>query len=478
MHKMKISNAMMLFICIITSLLCICFIITDSDRPAGYGLLFLLPLGFTICSIIFLPIYKAIPNNLGATIIIALFFVRMVISPMLMSFGNYAGTIDLNVSSNTLPAILLICYENLTVFFTLFYLASKSSNTIYKGAPTIIRQKIKFKYKLALILMLIILGICIIYTPALMMTYRTIFEIGEYNFTNYEDNWIVKQYGTSFLSKLSLVTGQYLMKAAIVMVPATIIIACSKSKSKIWKWLSLLFVAVPLFFIGGAIARSLIYCVILLMLWTLLYSREKFDKRIIRLLILAGILVISWWIFRSDVTGLSARGWDQFSERFSAYFSGVNVVSGAFNMERTLGLRLRYFVYDFISTFPYGNTIFNISHETIQPFFNSMNDSMGQIPTTIGMGYYYFGILLSPIYSVIFTIVAFKAAEKLVSHNTNPIKYVRLLLTIFQFSMGIIMYNIEITMTMFWTLIFPLYLMERFAYIQDDKITEAQKYDS
>lgn len=472
MKKIKATSATILLLCMAIGVICICLLVIDLDKPVEYDFLFLLPLTFIAGCIVAYRIFDLIPNNLGVSIIVILFFVRMVISPFLMCLGDYAVTISLGVKSNTLPAILLVCYENIIVFITLGILTSKCPHGAQNSIQIVTKQKMKFRYKMILVAVLVVLGVCIVYTPPLLKTYRTIFQIGDEFFTHYEDGMITNQYGTTFLSKLSLVTGQYLMRAVIVMIPASVIIACSNARKKFWKWFSLCFAAVPLFFIGGAIARSLIYCVVLLMLWNLLYNKEKFAKKTIILLFFAAVAVMAWWVLRSSVSqsGNSVSVWETYSKRFSAYFSGVNVVSGAFNMERTFDLRLRYFAYDFLSTFPYGNTIFGISHDTIQPFFNLMNQSSGQIPTTIGMGYYYFGALLSPIYSVIFAIVAFKASEKLMNPSTNPIRYLRLLLTVFQFSMGIIMYNIEITMTNFWTLLLPLYLIEKFSYIKDEYI--------
>ena len=117
-------------------------------------------------------------------------------------------------------------------------------------------------------------------------------------------------------------------------------------------------------------------------------------------------------------------------------------------------------LYDFTETFPYGNTIFHISHETVHTFFNKYNSTFGQIPTTIGMGYYYFGFLLSPIYSVCFTLIALKAGYR-IKNEDNLLPKVRLILTSFYFSMGIVMYNIEITMTNFFCIILPLIILEK-----------------
>ena len=95
-------------------------------------------------------------------------------------------------------------------------------------------------------------------------------------------------------------------------------------------------------------------------------------------------------------------------------------------------------------------------------FFNSANSTYGQIPTTIGSGYYYFGFLLAPIYSVIFTIMAYKMGVKL-NQTSNLISKTRYLFLIITFAMGIIMYNIQITLTIIFSTAVPMYIIERIA---------------
>ena len=123
-------------------------------------------------------------------------------------------------------------------------------------------------------------------------------------------------------------------------------------------------------------------------------------------------------------------------------------------------------IFDFTATVPFGNTIFHTNGEmTIQPFFNMYNDSFGQIPPTIGIGYYYFGPIFAPAYSIIFALISFKAGEKIRCKDfDNPFQFARLIYTVFIFSMGIIMYNIEITMINTLCILVPIIIMEKIAY--------------
>lgn len=453
----------MCFITAAIALICFFSILIDTDKPAYYSALFLLPLTYLVCVLLFSDIFTHIPGNLGAFLIIILFFVRDVISPLLLCLGEFDVTITRGIEDNTIYAILLVSYETIAVFAAMkFSLRKKEkhiqTDTIYKKA------NITSVYIILIVLETLALLVCQYITPVLLSTYRNIFQVGDEFFTNYEDSQVVDLYGTTFITKLSLVTGHYLVRMLTILLPAFFIIVLSKRKRLINKVLSALLCFVPLLFIGGGIARSLIYVIILFFLYNKMFEVKDGEKRTVYLLILAGFAVIGWWIFRSPNNG-GTSNLKRWSRLFSSYFSGVNVVSGVFNLPPDLKYRFRYFIYDFTSTVPYGGTIFGISHETVQPFFNFYNNSFGQIPPTIGMGYYYLGPILAPLYSIVFSVVSIRCSKALNNNKLdNPFRTLRLLLMIFGFSMGIVMYNIEITMTSFFSLYLPLWIMEKISY--------------
>lgn len=90
---MMASSTLIWLTCIFFSLAAVILIVLDINKPAYYNLLYLLPLSFAVLSILFFGLYKHILNNISVAVILILFFVRMVISPLFMSLGNYAGTI-------------------------------------------------------------------------------------------------------------------------------------------------------------------------------------------------------------------------------------------------------------------------------------------------------------------------------------------------------------------------------------------------
>lgn len=463
--KVKSFRSILLIVIVALSFMSSLWILIDSSKPDYYNLLFLVPLLFGIMQICSYKIYNIIPENLAVFMIIMLFFCRMVVSPFFMSIGNYESTIKNNLQYNTDMACLLICYEAIVVFLGLNIFKKKKQNFEVKEFENL-NAKGQKKYLSLVSIILMILIICYKVTPQLSMMYRSVFDIKNQYFTNQEDSFIIDEYGQSFFNKLFLVIGMYLMRASLLIIPAVfIILLYQMNKNNVFsKILSYMFCLMPLLFISGAIARSLIYIMCLILLRNYLFDFKSSNKKIIFFLGVSIVIIVYWWFFNAQNHSINSM-LGYFSERFSSYFSGVNIVSGVFNLPSEIDYKIRYFIYDFITTLPFGNTIFGIKNMTVQPFFNLYNNSYGQIPPTIGMGYYYFGPVLAPIYSIIFAFIAFKNGERLrLKAISNSFQYIRILYTIFVFSMGMTMYNIEITMTNVFCLIIPMLIMEKIAY--------------
>ncbi len=486
LYKMKNTSTLLNFALIIFSLLTIFLIIFDFSKPEYYNALFLLPLTFIFISVVYSKLYKLIPSNLGVSLILALFFVRMVLSPFFMCLGSYQVTINHNIDQNTIYAIGLVCYEALLVFFFLYYVnfmktskvnignvtlkknESRKSTRIFSFEFSKNKQFIIYSALIASILILIIISVIIV--PDILSGFRPITDMVNPNFSSFEDAYLVTKFGTTFIKKLAIVVGIYLIRAICILLPTYVLVVISKlnNQSIMNKILSWLVCFIPLLCVGGTIAQSLIYVVVLILLRSFLYPSKNTYKILFAVGATCCIFIFAYWTMREIMTeGEDFLG--DFSKRFSAYFSGVNIVSGTFNMPITAKNQITYFIYDYLSTMPFGNTVFGLdsSIPSIHVFFNNCNLTQGQIPTTIGMGYYYFGFLFAPIYSLIFAIVVNLFSIK-IYRVRNPFTIMRYLLTIIWFSMGIVMYNIEITLTNYFTIILPLYIMELVSFKREE----------
>lgn len=457
-----------LLVVVVLSLLSSFFIFLEKSPPPGYETLFLLPISFALVSVLFNKLYSYIPDNLAITLIVFLSFCRMVIAPFSLSLGSYSSTISLNVENNLFHAIMLMAYEFAAVMGTLFFASQSGIVNQQTGAQRgflYLSKRGKYTYVFFVLVSILMLACSFYIAPFLKEMYRPITQIGDELFANYEDSFIIAKYATSFTARLGVVVGMYLMRAMLIILPALIIVLCheSKNQSTFVRFISILSCFIPFFFIGGAIARSLIYVVCLLFLRGYLFGSGKFGNKVLVLGSLCTMLILVWWFVFNVNTSLSF--YETMSGRLSAYFSGVNIVSGVFNLPYDFDYRLKYFLYDFMTAIPFGHTIFGISDPTIQEFFNSYNYSKGQIPTTIGMGYYYFGNLFAPVYSMIFAYLAYRSFRLLeLGKVYSPFQYIRLLYSTFVFSMGIVMYNIAITMVLVFSVLIPMYILERLAY--------------
>ena len=128
----------------------------------------------------------------------------------------------------------------------------------------------------------------------------------------------------------------------------------------------------------------------------------------------------------------------------NAYFTGVDNVSATFNV-RSIH-KWEAIKADLIRAIPFNSTIFNNIGNKFLYYFNEYNKSYGQIPPTIGVGYYYFGSVLAPIFSILFTKISLIYFDKS-NRIKESFKYVATIFCSVIFALGIVMYYPSLTLT-------------------------------
>jgi len=443
----------------------------SKSMPEYYDKLFILPLVFSLCVLCCFPVLNHFVENFGVMLLTALFLVRMCISPALIAISGIDETIKLNIEINTEKAIYLICYECVVVFVILFLISKKDKSVVYLEKKQYMYTNERAKFYLLLFISAVLLLAFYCMDSHIFVGYRTIFQIKDPDFTSVENNYIVNQYGTTFVKKLALVLSNYLIKALRIIIPCLIMERLSKSKNKVMAaGLSICCVLSCFFIIDGAIARSFYYAVILMFVFVYLYSPKKMMWKMLIFFACGAVLVLMYWVLRySTGENKSIEGFFRYLSRsFSAYFSGVNVVSGAFNLPKDIETQLHFFIYDYAKSIPLGNTLFGLTSEEVQPWFNEYNMSQGQIPPTIGMGYYYFGVVFAPLYSVIFAVLSYKASRKSMQMG-KALYFAVYLLAAFYCALGIIMYNISITIGNLIQIVLPMLIVSRYIYGRENK---------
>ncbi len=456
----------LVWICLLViSFIAIMLCVPKSEINFGYNFFILIPLTFFILSIVFMDIYKLVPKNIGVTLILVLMFIRMIISPV-CSFVSYfaTDTISLNIDKNSLPAIMLVCYEAVAVFacLNICYENSLIKKLRIKKIQRRCSKRGASVYITLLLFLVAVLLVCILITPRLVYGYRTIFQVLKDTNLTYSSENIILSYESKSLKRIAIVLGLYLIRLLIVPAPAVVIILLSKHKKrKINRFISLIVCMIPALVIGDALADGILNCFILLIIRAAVFKRSNLSVFIS--LFVAGLAVIAFWIWRYASVGLGMDVVAFFANRFSEYCSGVNIVSGSFNIPQDLGLKCKIFINDILFTIPFNLTLFPFEHNAMPTYFNLYNDVRGQIPTNVGSGYYYFGPVLAPIYSVILAIVTFRCGRNL-NTNQNPYSKILYAMMVTRFSLGIIMYNYIISLDFLFNIVIPLLVVERIAF--------------
>lgn len=432
--------------------------------PKYYDFLFLLPFIYGLCVFISTSVLKEALQSFPVLLIVMLFFVRMVLSPFLYAFAGVKEQMTIGVEENTIKAIFMVCYECIAVFFTLIILSNKYCRTRqsikytefsetqygYKRCKSMGSRKGDMRLVIFLILCVAIIVVFYFITPHIFDTFRTILSITDKDFASIETNYSNID-TSSFVVKFALVTSNYMLNVMRLLIPAAIIYFSSKSKHRlIASIVAIIAVLSPMFIIAGAIARSVYYVIILMYEFVYLFTPKNQNMKMIAVFICGAILILVYWIIRYIVGEKgepSIHGFlSSFSGTINAYFSGVNVVTGIFNLPNDIGSKIGFLLKDIFGSIPYSGTIFGIEEsEKIQPVFNAVNNVSGNIPPTIGISYYYFGPLLSPLLSVLFTIVGYKCGL-LYDISKRPIKKAAYQLIGLYCALGLVMYNFPISL--------------------------------
>lgn len=425
----------------------------------GYSLLFLLPLSYIAFLTITIKNQKEIPANIGLTILYIIEYIRLVISPFLVAASGYENIIVLNAEENNVLGIMLLVYETFAISIALLV----RIKILRFSCKSIGERRSDIKIRWFVIIFVLLCVIVCYYAPEVIQNYRVITGIFTDNeFSNIEQSYVVNKYATSFIKKLFLVLANYILKIARAFLPIYLIVLVSKKDTVLTRLFSLLLVFSPLLFVDGAIARSLYLTLLFLIVYNNVYRIDI--KRMYAPIIISIIFVLIYWMARFKLSG-GQNVLAYFSNKSADYFAGVNIIGGSCNLPSDLDSRFHYFTLDLLRSVPFANSLFGLdSRDYVQIFFNNYNMTTGgQIPTTIGMGYYYFSIIFAPAYSVIFAILCKKFGNQAIYQKNHYYKFTYNYLS-FLAALGIGMYNIEITLGNMVQVVLPIYLAIRCAY--------------
>lgn len=425
-------------------------------------LLYLLPLGFGVISIIFFDNYKDITNNISKFIIQSLYFIRLSILPLLYSFNIefqlFEGKASIDENFNL--ACKLMIYEFLAVQCMMYFY--KHNIITLKVKRIHIKNGIDISKGLIICLTAYLVFIAIIF-PQYKENFKSILSLTDVDFTVAFETvkYSVGSWGRILKTLFSI--GFQIFR---ILFPAFLIRQLYELNPKN-KCITLVMIGTCILqfsFLTSTFAEAIVSCLAIILYYIHLYPDRRGKTFLFLGVSTLGMIIIYFSIRYLVKTNVGMYSKDNGAVTYAAqiinaYFTGIDNVSAIFNIEK--GHAYEAFIAGIKGAIPFNSTLFGARGNKLQYYFNSANKSYGQIPPTIGAGYYYFGILASPIISVLFVYFSLKYyeySEKL----GDSLKYIATIFCSIVFALGTVMYSPSITLSWFFSWGIPMILLTIF----------------
>lgn len=414
--------------------------------PNHYSLLTVLPLVYSVSAFVLANSLLNSSVNVATIIIGGLTSVRYVLIPLLMILGNQHTIMKLGIVQNANYGILLMIYECVTITIAIIaaYRKFYTANIEYDFTPYFDKKIFKIIFLLFLFCVFMLAT-----NPMLLNNYMTIFTMNQEEFTMGNR---IEQESVGSLMRILQTLYTVVFNIVRVMLPIYIVgYLANKKKSNIFVFcIVMLLVFIEFMMITATFAEAIVSALIILL--AVVKINKPLGKLIAKFAPLGVVfIVVGWFIARMQVSEITGHE-SQFSGNnlietlcatFSAYFTGVDNVAAAFNMSTET--RWEHFFDTLQVTIPFNTTIFGKANEIIQTLFNASNGTIGQIPSTIGDGWYFFGPILAPFFSFLFAYNAIKYNIKGLA-TFSYWRYICYLFISIILSLGLGMYNESITL--------------------------------
>ena len=422
----------------------------------------LLPLGFCLITLLFYKNYRIAKNDVTFLIIEALYFIRMSLLPFLYAFNCNVQLFEGRkyVGGYINKSCLLMLYEFLATQIVIYlHIYLKKINKI-KVAHFIVKGDIS---KFLIIGLSVFIIIVYIFIPQYATNFKTIFNLSDVNFTIAETN-VTYQIGT--VGRIIKTLFSMSFQIFRILLPAYIIRKLDKKNSNSKLILVTLVIAclMQFLFLTSTFAEAIVACLAIILYYTHLFPEKKKKMFTFVIICTIGIMILYFSVryFVKIDTSLYNKSNGPIlymTQIISAYFTGVDNVAAIFNVEKSF--KSEAFKAGLVGAIPFNSTLFGNRGNKLQYFYNNYNGAYGQIPPTIGAGYYYFGIFLSPIISMLFvklSLIYYDKAQKI----DKSIKYIAEIFCSIIFALGTVMYSPSITLAWFFGWGVPMLILSSF----------------
>lgn len=434
---------------VVTILGCITLFFSNSVQ---YNMIFFMPLSYGLGLVIFNRVFRKIFSNIGLMFIEILFFIRMVIIPFVITLAMQDNPISYGVH-NTNKAIALQCYEFFIVHFAIFVVLCIKHNQSNN------KKEIIYLYNPGNLAATCIIGLTLfvvavwIFIPSSRELYSSVFHFSDADFTTVTYSTASESVGSASRSILTLFKMAFDIVRILFPLYLMIKIRQKMGYRRLGLGISLFLCFLQLLFIPSTTARAIISAFLLLYFTTKIYP--EFEKKLMVYAVLGTVSIIVFYFYVRFSVG-SRYGNDgliYIKNILTAYFGGLDNIAAGFNI--ITGHEVKTFFGSLYSAIPFNSTLFGLKVESLQEFYNLANNSYGQITPMISEGYYYFGFVFAPIFSVFFALIAYKFGEKQRT-EINPWLNICYLFIAIMSAISIVMYNEQIIVVWFTNWLIPM----------------------
>lgn len=444
----------------LTSFIVSFYLMMDPHCPSGYSTLFVLPAVFGVVSFLFNRVINQTKYSQATLLIVILYYIRYVISPLVLALGNYSSYVNVNSIGR---AVGLMCYEIFFVFLILYLLYGRMTNLTYSNDMDIVEYDFSemvgnthLTFHIIVFFIIVFMIIVIARYPSALNMYTSLFG-SETLVTESISSIADRGANRAFLTLFSL-----LFNIIRIIIPTYL---CIEIKRRISNDLFALFLSLPIIiiqfvFIGGTAAYT-IFCVFVnLFVLMRLYPRYKRGMlRITYILIMFSIII--FFLMKLSYTVLYTGGsWVSLSKMLQAYFPGVTNLQCVFKM--VSDNKLSNLFYDIYYAIPFNTTLFGLTGVTSANVFNSSNSMRFQIIPCIGQSYYYVGFFFAPVLSSMFCYYSVKTEFKTKNEKSIWMFMAKTLLWLYLAATPA-MYNFHIFLVRFMDTIIPCLILAWFA---------------
>lgn len=456
MQGKRINAIFIIFevLALLSSALCVIMVTLETKN-----LMCIMPLSFFVFSFIFRTNYKNINDNISVLMIQTLFMVRLVILPLVYAFSPMSQLFEskASVELNFNKACIMLGYEFICVQLAIFIYQHSSFKS--RKNETAVQEKRFVSFDPVKYLVLFILVITVLF-PAARYDFKSITDLSDPDFTVASERI---QYNVGTIGRIIKTLYSIVFQIVRILFPASVIYSLKekKSNSRIVSVILVFSCAIQFFFLTSTFAEAIVSCLALILFYISLYpDKRKTTYSFLGFSTIGMILLYFTVRYYVNPHNSMYRNGDgalsYIAKIINAYFTGVDNVAAIYKIPQ--GNEYEALSSGLIGAIPFNSTLFGSRGNKLQYFFNAANQSYGQIPPTIGAGYYYFGTIFAPIITIVFVLLSLYFHEK-ANCKKGSLKFVAYIFCSIVFALGTVMYSPSITLSWFCGWAIPILLL-------------------